>query len=420
MAENDELLDELMITKRSNYNHLLYDEAIQLMKDIVNDFGNIVKLESFGKSGDGRDMMILKLDATNYFNAKGVSTKPNKKALLLTGAHHSRELVSVQMPLYTIVDLLHGLVQRDTFNKESEQILQNSQIWVIPFVNVDGFHTIWEQYMKTGELILRRKNSNRKYEHALGRHCDIANQGVDINRNYGYLWGNDNDVCSDSFAGPYPFSEKETQAMRDLIATNRDTIKFVYNFHAYGPMYIWPYNGQLKNELSITNPEAQKIFNEIWDDASDKFPATTLKGNAIQTVGYKADGEANDYIMKAFNIPSVSPELGNDNIFSSDFFIPYKFVTREVLRDNHPWILHTIRKLAGEISLSKSLSSVIAKGNGNVAVTFTLHNSGLQDQRLADQGQNLIVKTSTSSLKVPLPNMGERENIQIKLEFSAD
>ena len=80
-------------------------------------------------------------------------------------------------------------------------------------------------------------------------------------------------------------------------------------------MYIWPYNGELDNELARSNPEAQKIFNEIGD--KDLFPENVLKGNAIKTVGYKADGEANDYILKTFDIPSVSPELGNDNIFSS-------------------------------------------------------------------------------------------------------
>jgi hypothetical protein len=45
---------------------------------------------------------MLKVDAT--------PEDKDKKAILMTGAHHSRELVSVQMPLFTILDLLHGLV----------------------------------------------------------------------------------------------------------------------------------------------------------------------------------------------------------------------------------------------------------------------------------------------------------------------
>jgi len=199
---------------------------------------------------------------------------------------------------------------------------------------------------------MKRKNNDKRYEEAAGLNCTYANKGVDINRNYGYLCGNDaNGPCSESYPGPHAFSEPETKAMRNLLNKYSNTIKFVYNFHAYGPMYIWPYNGEIDNELEVSNPEAQKIFNEIWDGA--KFPETTLKGNAIKTVGYTADGECNDYIMKQYNIPSVSPELANDDFFSMGFFIEYDFVARGVLRDNYPWILHTFKKLAGEMQVNK-------------------------------------------------------------------
>jgi carboxypeptidase T len=263
----------------------------------------------------------------------------------MTGAHHARELVSVQMPLYTILDLLHGLVHGDA---ETLEILKRNKIFTIPIVNIDGSFTIYEHYKKTGELLLKRKNNNRSNEQYP---CDVARQGVDINRNYGYLWGNNLSPCDESYAGPQAFSEPETIAIRAMLYKYINTIKFVYNFHAFGPMYIWPYNGEIKNELHESNPEAEHIFNEIAD--ARLFPATILTGNAIKTVGYKADGECNDYILKNFNIPSVSPELGNDNVFSSSFFLEYDFVTREVLRDNHPWIKYTIEKLGGEVSLMK-------------------------------------------------------------------
>lgn len=356
MATNDDLLNKLLISKRG-YHHLLYDEVMELIKMIQNDFGSIVTLDSIGKTYEGRDIPIIKIDATNYFNQKGIHTNPNKKIFLMTGAHHSRELVSVQMPLYTILDILHGLVHQ---NPETIETLKRTRIYSIPVVNIDGFHKIWEEWMKTGELILKRKNMDRRFEG--NANCPIPLQGVDINRNYGYLWGNSDGPCGESYAGPHPFSEPESKAMRALFIALSDDIKFVYNFHAFGPMYIWPYNGELDNELARSNPEAQKIFNEIGD--KDLFPENVLKGNAIKTVGYKADGEANDYILKTFDIPSVSPELGNDNIFSSQFFLPYDFVTREVLRDNHPWIKYTIQKFGGEITISNKTISTNQTTNG--------------------------------------------------------
>ena len=53
--------------------------------------------------------------------------------------------------------------------------------------------------------------------------------------------------------------------------------------------------------------------------------------------------------MKQFNIPSVSPELANDDFFSNWFFIEYDFVVKGVLKDNKSWIYHTFKKLSGEI-----------------------------------------------------------------------
>ena len=157
------------MSPREGVHHLLYDEVINLMEHILADFGNIVTAESIGKTYEGRDMWMLKVDATDYFNQKGVSTNPDKKAILMTGAHHSRELVSVQMPLYTVLDLLHGLVHNDA---ETLELLKRNKIFALPMVNVDGSYTIYDQFMKTGELIMKRKNNDRSNEGALK--CELA------------------------------------------------------------------------------------------------------------------------------------------------------------------------------------------------------------------------------------------------------
>lgn len=201
-------------------------------------------------------------------------------------------------------------------------------------------------------------------------------QGVDINRNYGYLWGNKEGPCSESFPGPHAFSEPETKAMRGMLYKYMDNIKIAYNFHAFGPMYVWPYNGAHPDKLQEENPDAQAIFNEIWDGAV--FPESTLKGNAIQTVGYEADGEANDYIMKQFNIPSVSPELANDDFFSNSFFLEYDFVVKGVLKDNYSWVFHTFKKLAGEIQVDPLRNANFVKfANGTVTFNLDFKNIGL-------------------------------------------
>lgn len=294
--------------------------------------------------------------------------------------------------------------------------MKRNKYFVLPIVNVDGSYTIFEHYEQTGELLLKRKNNNFEYENAQGLNCDYATKGVDINRNYGYLWGNDaNGPCSESYPGPHAFSEPETKAMRNMLNKYHDTIKFVYNFHAYGPMYVWPYNGEVDNELEISNPEAQRIFNEIWDGTT--FPETTLKGNAIKTVGYIADGEANDYIMKQYNIPSVSPELANDDFFSNNFFIPYDFVTRGVLKDNYPWIKHTFKKLAGEIKLGAEKGAYYnLDKNGKVNLNLNIQNIGMSKWELEKQHQVMDLIDSTTGkilARVAIPSLDAREKRNI-------
>jgi carboxypeptidase T len=49
------------------------------------------------------------------------------------------------------------------------------------------------------------------------------------------------DVCSEMYRGPFPFSEPETAAIRDFVG-NWTNIKVAINLHAYGNLYITPFN----------------------------------------------------------------------------------------------------------------------------------------------------------------------------------
>ena len=158
---DDHLIDKILFSPRPTVHHLLYDEVVELMNAIASDFPEIVEpLESIGKSYQGRDMNMIKIDAGKHLESiLGPSTqsKEDRKAILLTGAHHSRELVSVQMPLYMVVNLLHGYLHGVP---ETLLLLSRNKYFVLPMVNVDGSFTIYEHFEQTGELILKRKNNN--------------------------------------------------------------------------------------------------------------------------------------------------------------------------------------------------------------------------------------------------------------------
>ncbi len=84
-------------------------------------------------------MNVLEL---NYINA----SNPQKKGVLITGAHHSRELTSISMNLYLLLKICYGYKIRDF---ETMALLNSTILYFIPVVNVDGFKHISDEYEKT-------------------------------------------------------------------------------------------------------------------------------------------------------------------------------------------------------------------------------------------------------------------------------
>jgi len=68
---------------------------------------------------------------------------PNKPAILLTGAHHARELITIQMVLFQAVKFLHGILHHNT---EQLSMLNKNNYYFIPVVNPDGLNIIEQDY----------------------------------------------------------------------------------------------------------------------------------------------------------------------------------------------------------------------------------------------------------------------------------
>ena len=79
---------------------------------------------------------MIKLEA----GTKPTSERP---AMLLTGAHHAREAVSIQMPFYIIFKFLHGVLHNDDYYND---LLENVTLYVVPILNVDGVFDIEQTF----------------------------------------------------------------------------------------------------------------------------------------------------------------------------------------------------------------------------------------------------------------------------------
>ena len=142
---------------------------------------------------------------------------------------------------------------------------------------------------------------NKEYQTSPDQ-CDDESSGVDLNRNYAWAFGNSShgsssDPCDETFRGPYPFSEPETRAIRDLIESKKSELRVVYNIHTFGNMFLHPFNSDDEDNTRLVTefPEQTRIYREIWED--NGLPHANRKGNGDRCLDYYADGDASDWIL---------------------------------------------------------------------------------------------------------------------------
>jgi len=230
--------------------------------------------------------------------------------MLVDGLHHARELTGTSECLYTMLRLLFKYVKAD---HTTIHLLSQSTLVFIPVLNVDGFVSISKHWIATNELAPVRKN---RHEYASQADCDKMVIGVDLNRNYPYMFANDDegssgeeDVCSEDYRGPEPFSEPETRALSDFVS-NWTNIKVVVNLHAFGNLMIVPFNydSAENKHLKEDFPLADQFYNHIHEHGH--MPKGNRMGNGRVGVKYPANGEASDYFLAEKGRYSMSPELG--------------------------------------------------------------------------------------------------------------
>lgn len=225
-----------------------------------------------------------------------------------------------------------------------------------------------------------------------GTPCQNEMTGVDLNRNWGVDFGvaqttqiglnvnNRVDECADScgecYRGPEPFSEPETRAIRDFLKEKKDEIKFVYNFHSNGNMWIYPFNGRDPNDIADRAPFALLAFQEIGDEAT--FPeGMTKDGNAKDIIGERIGGDCDDYILSEFRIPSVTAELGREGQYIEEWQNKNNEEALKICEDNSDYLEFTYSKIGAQLKLTPVQYQII--GDKHMRVFLNVTNIGLSD-----------------------------------------
>jgi carboxypeptidase T len=187
-----------------------YTAISKHMQELADGAPERASLHGIGSSLDGRPLWALRIGGAH----------DDDTPMLLNGTQHAREWIAA-MATTCVAD---RLVREYDDNPAIRQLVDTTEVWIVPVVNPDGYQYSW------GQDRYWRKNRRESY-------------GVDLNRNFSVAWGGAGSSGlkrSQTYRGGRPFSENESAALRDL--AKREGVRLHIDFHAYGQLVLYPWN----------------------------------------------------------------------------------------------------------------------------------------------------------------------------------
>ncbi|HUT99622.1 MAG TPA: M14 family zinc carboxypeptidase [bacterium] len=189
------------------------------LQELAADHPDIFDLFSLGHSYLDRDIWCMKVsDNPAVDEAEG--------EIFIHGNTHAREIMTLEIPMY----FLNRIAEDYYTDPELAYLIDAHEVFIVPSINPDG-HVWVEEHHDGSPYGWRRKNMRPP-------------DGVDLNRNYGYMWGYDDhgsspNPWSDLYRGTSPFSEPETMAVHDFFLDRE--FQFAVSYHSFGELILLPW-----------------------------------------------------------------------------------------------------------------------------------------------------------------------------------
>lgn len=271
-----------------------YVELERDLLDLENSFPDLAKVYDIGDSLESRNIYALKI-------SDNVVLDEDEAETLFLGCHHAREWISVEVPFL----LGKYLVENYHLDISIKNLVDQSEIWIIPLVNPDGleysihFYRYWRKN--------RRDNGDGTY-------------GVDLNRNYGFQWGYDNNGSSPStssnvYRGTSPFSEPESQAIQNFYAQHQFLSLISYHSYSQVILYPWGYTSQLTDQDTLLTKLATNMSQRM-QTVNDRYYRFGGGADAL----YTTNGTTIDWSFGTYGTPSFTLELPPSSAQLGEFF----------------------------------------------------------------------------------------------------
>ena len=187
------------------------EETYATMDQLAQSHPGLARVVDIGPSwleneapGTGHRMRALELSN----RATGFDSKP---AMVVVASIHAREYTPAEL----LTRFAEGLVNGYGSDPEATWLLDNFRFHLVLQANPDG-------RVKAESGLSWRKNVDDT-----NGSCSATSYGVDLNRNFAFLWhgargGSSGDACDGSYRGPSSLSEAESQALLRYVAGTPD------------------------------------------------------------------------------------------------------------------------------------------------------------------------------------------------------
>jgi len=273
----------------------IYSEIIRDLDSMYARYPNLItQKQVIGTTHEGRSIYAVKISDNPNVNE-------DEPGVGFDALVHAREPQSMATLMY----FMWYLLENYGINPEVTYLVNNRQIFCVPIFNPDGYEKNRADAPSGGGMWRKnRRNNGTSY-------------GVDLNRNFGYMWGYDNigsssTPSSETYRGPSAWSEPESQAVRDHILGKN--IGTYFNMHSWQDAILYPWG-----YINSLTPDADTYI----EFASDMCSLNGYShGNSFQILGYNSNGSIRDWLYGEQTVKNkiygYTIEIGN----SSDYFWP--------------------------------------------------------------------------------------------------
>jgi len=276
------------------------EETYAFLNQMAAQYPKLATVFTYGQSWQKIQNPLTGFELTGI-KLSNTDARGNKPKFFLEAGIHARELVPPELATRFIQYLLSNY----NVDADATWLLNEHEIIVIPFVNPDG-----RKIAETGQL--KRKNMNN----TTGG-CGIVDSGIDLNRNFSFLWGTVNlpsePPCGQTFPGLTAGSEPETVAIQNLLNSlfpdqrdpdrnapaPLDATGTYIDIHSTGNLVLYPWG---QDEFPPPNLQLRTI--------SEKMAAYNGY-NPIQSIElYPTSGTAREYAYGELGVASIAMEVG--------------------------------------------------------------------------------------------------------------